>query len=88
MTPSEAVNRARIDYAARLLTGSDLTITEIAYQCGFGSLSGFFPAFQRFCRETPHEYRRAHRNFEQSCCPKKSGSVFTAGRSGSAGARR
>lgn len=88
MTPSEAVNRARIDYAARLLTGSDLTITEIAYQCGFGSLSGFFPAFQRFCRETPLEYRRAHRNFEQSCCPKKSGSIFTAGRSGSAGARR
>lgn len=72
VTPSEAVNRARIDYAARLLTGSDLTITEIAYQCGFGSLSGFFPAFQRFCGETPLEYRRAHRNFEQICFPNES----------------
>ena len=74
VTPSEAVNRARADYAARLLSGSDLTITQIAYQCGFGSLSGFFPAFRRFYGETPLEYRRTHRIFANICFPDANGS--------------
>ena len=68
------MNRARADYAARLLSGSDLTITQIAYQCGFGSLSGFFPAFRRFYGETPLEYRRTHRIFANICFPDANGS--------------
>ena len=60
ITPSQAANGAREDYAARLLADSELNVTEIAYRCGFGTLSGFFPVFRSEFGCSPLEYRRGH----------------------------
>lgn len=69
ITPSEAVNRAKADYAARLLAGSELTVTQVAYRCGFKSLSGFFPVFRRYYGDTPLDYRRMHRGLTSAFAP-------------------
>lgn len=50
----------RISHAQRLLTTTDKTITEIAFQSGFLSLSRFNDAFSRSCGQSPREYRKSH----------------------------
>ena len=49
----------RIDMAKRLLTSqSDITVLEIALQCGFHNTANFNRAFLRFTGMTPSEYRK------------------------------
>lgn len=52
------VNLLRLDRAETLLRQSDCSITEIAGQCGFGSVRSFDRAFLRHRGMTPREYRR------------------------------
>lgn len=54
----ESINRRRINEARRLLLDSRLTITEIAFQLGFGSVQHFGRVFR--CQEgsTPSGFRR------------------------------
>ncbi|MCQ2142549.1 MAG: AraC family transcriptional regulator [Bacteroidales bacterium] len=47
----------RLECAQRLLTGSDKNISEIAYCCGFNSLSNFNKVFRDQNSLTPKEYR-------------------------------
>lgn len=47
----------RIVYACKLLGDDHSTIAEVAYDCGFNSLSQFNRAFRRFVGRTPTEYR-------------------------------
>lgn len=55
--PSVYLSRCRVQAAATLLRTSDRTIAEIAYECGFGTLSSFNRAFQRHMGQTPREHR-------------------------------
>ena len=49
----------RIDAAKRLLTGeNDLTVLQIALNCGFHNTANFNRAFIRFTGVTPREYRK------------------------------
>ncbi len=57
----ELVNEYRVDHAQALLKGSGLSITEIAGQCGFGTIRSFNRVFLRRCGTTPREYRRQSR---------------------------
>jgi AraC family transcriptional regulator, dual regulator of chb operon len=57
LTPSEVINRFRMDYAAAQLCTTDKNITEIAEECGFSSLSYFFQRFRERFNISPRQYR-------------------------------
>jgi AraC family transcriptional activator of pyochelin receptor len=48
----------RLDIAKKLLTETDLTISEIAYKTGFDSRDGFARCFRRKFKESPREWRK------------------------------
>jgi len=54
----EYIEEQRIKKAIELLTSSDKTLTEIAYECGFSSQSYFSYAFKRKTKLTPREYAK------------------------------
>ncbi len=56
-SPSEFVERVRIDKARRSLLETDAAIESIAIQCGFGSLRRMDRAFARAISATPSEFR-------------------------------
>jgi AraC-like DNA-binding protein len=51
----------RVSHAQRLLITTNLSITEIALQSGFRSISRFNEAFCRICGSSPRDYRKTHR---------------------------
>ncbi|MEM1399769.1 MAG: AraC family transcriptional regulator [Pseudomonadota bacterium] len=55
----ELVDDIRKDWARRYLEDERLTISDIAYLLGYGELSSFTRAFQRWTGDTPRDYRRA-----------------------------
>lgn len=54
------ITQHRVAHAQRLLTTSDKTVTEIALQSGFSSMSRFNEAFHQISGCSPREYRKAH----------------------------
>ena len=56
-SPSEFVERVRIDHARRVLLESDAQIENVAIRCGFGSLRRMDRAFARAISATPTEFR-------------------------------
>ncbi len=53
------VEEQRLKAAVNLLVTSNMTLTEIAYTCGFSSQSYFSFAFKREMKATPREYIKA-----------------------------
>lgn len=53
----EYINALRIDYACSLLYDPALSISQIAYQCGFGNPRTFHRAFLARCQMSPNKYR-------------------------------
>ena len=60
-TPTELINRLRLEHAARRLLLSGEDITTIAYDCGFETLSYFSSLFKKRFSLTPRDYRKKHR---------------------------
>ena len=60
ITLSDYLLDHRISHAQRLLAATQTKITEIAYDCGFNSISRFNAAFKKSCGCTPRQYRRNH----------------------------
>lgn len=59
MTPVEYLNQCRVHSAATLLKGrDDMSVTDIAFACGYGSSQYFASQFRRFYQMTPSEFRR------------------------------
>ncbi|WAJ29206.1 bifunctional transcriptional activator/DNA repair enzyme AdaA [Antarcticirhabdus aurantiaca] len=58
-SPGEVARNARVARAKRLLTETDLPMTDIALQAGFGSLRRFNAVFQEVYRRPPSAIRRA-----------------------------
>ncbi|MDP0494584.1 MAG: AraC family transcriptional regulator [Verrucomicrobiota bacterium JB024] len=58
------VNEVRIARASRLLIESPLSVSEIAFACGYGSLSNFNRCFRLHATLSPSEFRRRHRQTE------------------------
>ncbi|MBR2353594.1 MAG: helix-turn-helix transcriptional regulator [Clostridia bacterium] len=58
MTLRDYVEEARIKKAVNLLVSTDLTLTRIAFECGFSSQSYFSFVFKRKMNKTPREYAR------------------------------
>ena len=57
LTPGRFVRRARVEAAATLLTGSDLTVQAIASRCGFGTVEALRQAFVGTYGVSPSHYR-------------------------------
>ena len=57
-TPTEFVNRLRIDHAARLLCTTDRSVLEIALDCGFENQGHFHRCFKTRFETTPLTYRK------------------------------
>ena len=56
-TPTEIVNRARLNYASQCLSLSSRKIADICQECGFDSLTHFYKLFRECYGITPHRYR-------------------------------
>lgn len=61
-TYSRLVHTTRIRYAQELLTSTPLTVSEIAYTCGYADPPNFHHEFRRYSGCTPSEYRSNHSN--------------------------
>lgn len=57
-TFSDFLTDVRISHASKLLHESDRTVSEIAYACGFPTLSNFNKLFKERVKKTPLEYRK------------------------------
>ncbi len=57
LTPGRFVRRARVEAAARLLVGSDLTVQVVADRCGFGTAEALRQAFFATYGVSPSHYR-------------------------------
>lgn len=57
-TPINYLQTYRIERAARKLLGTDLSVTQIAFDCGFNDLSYFIKTFKAFKHTSPKEYRK------------------------------
>ncbi|MBD0272824.1 MAG: helix-turn-helix transcriptional regulator [Acetobacteraceae bacterium] len=68
VTPHQHLVRARLRRAARLLAREACTVTDAAFEAGFGDLSNFVRTFRRAAGVSPRAYRRmakGDRNFRQ-----------------------
>jgi AraC-like DNA-binding protein len=65
VTPHQYLVRSRLRHAARLLAGDDRSITDIAYDVGFGDLSNFVRSFHRAAGVSPRRFRQASRGMRK-----------------------
>jgi AraC family transcriptional regulator len=61
VTPHQYLVRSRLRHAARLLTEDARSITDVAFDVGFGDLSNFVRTFHRAAGVSPRRFRRAAR---------------------------
>ena len=61
LTPHQHLIRARLRHAARLLADDTRTVTDVAYDAGFGDLSNFVRTFHRAAGVSPRRFRRLAR---------------------------
>lgn len=61
VTPHQYLVRTRLRNAARLLTDEARSVTDVAYEVGFGDLSNFVRMFQRAAGMSPGRFRKAAR---------------------------
>jgi AraC-like DNA-binding protein len=59
IAPHRYLNEARINRARQLLAASDLSITAVAMEVGFGSGQHFARVFRQITGRTPRDYRAA-----------------------------
>jgi len=60
LSPTQYVNRIRIQHAAMLLTKTERALTDVATDCGFENLSYFHRLFREQYGTTPRNYRVRH----------------------------
>lgn len=58
ITPIEYLTKVRIQKAIELLSYTDMSITEIAFEVGFNSATNFNISFKKYTGTTPKSYRR------------------------------
>jgi AraC-like DNA-binding protein len=59
VTPHQYLLRSRLRHAARLLTDDARSITDVAFDVGFGDISNFVRTFHRAAGVSPRSFRRA-----------------------------
>lgn len=59
LAPMQYLERLRVDRAREMLIGTGRSVSEIAYQCGFGHPFYFTRVFKRHTGRPPREFRRS-----------------------------
>jgi AraC family transcriptional regulator, melibiose operon regulatory protein len=59
LTIKQSITRHRLDTAQSMLIATELPVASIAYDCGFGSVSSFYAAFEQRFRKSPAAFRNA-----------------------------
>lgn len=54
------LNETRVDRACSLLLENKLTISQLAFDCGFNNISNFYRQFGKITGKTPAEYKKGH----------------------------
>ena len=65
VTPHQYLVRSRLRHAARLLADDAISITDVAYDVGFGDLSNFVRTFHRAAGVSPGKFREASRGMRK-----------------------
>lgn len=65
MGPLEYINLVRIQNACEMLRKTDRLVSDIAFKCGFSTLSTFNRNFKQVIGCSPYEWRKNPSNFEQ-----------------------
>jgi AraC-like DNA-binding protein len=65
VTPHQYLVRSRLRHAARLLADDERSVTNIAYDVGFGDLSNFVRTFHRAAGVSPLRFRQASRGMRK-----------------------
>jgi AraC-like DNA-binding protein len=65
VTPHQYLVRSRLRHAARLLADDERSVTDIAYDVGFGDLSNFVRTFHRAAGVSPRRFREASRGMRK-----------------------
>ena len=60
LTIKQSITRHRLDMAQSMLIASDLPVASIAFDCGFGSLSSFYAAFEQRFHKSPAAFRQTY----------------------------
>lgn len=60
LSPTQYINRIRVQHAAMILAGTDRDVASIAVDCGFENLSYFHRLFRQQYGTTPRGYRQRH----------------------------
>lgn len=55
------LSKLKIGYAKKLLSSTDISVTEICFRCGFNSASNFLRVFHSIVNSSPCEYRKKKR---------------------------
>lgn len=59
-TPASWIKKRRIQYAASMLQRSDLSIKDLAYECGFENHTHFNRVFKEITGHSPLEFKKLH----------------------------
>ena len=65
VTPHQYLVRSRLRHAARLLADDENSVTDVAYDVGFGDLSNFVRTFHRAAGVSPRRFREASRGMRK-----------------------
>lgn len=65
MSPLEYINLVRIQMACGYLKTTDVQVADIAYKCGFPTLSTFNRNFKKIQGSSPNKWRKNPKNYEQ-----------------------
>lgn len=57
MTPTQFIEKTRIEYASQLLLHTDYSIRDVGIECGFCNLSYFYRCFERHMGMSPGKFR-------------------------------
>ena len=60
LTIKQSITRNRLDTAQSMLIASDLPVASVAFDCGFGSLSSFYYAFEQRFHKSPAAFRHTY----------------------------
>lgn len=60
-TPTELLSEIKLNYLANMLITTNLSITDLCYECGFENASWFYASFKKKYGLTPKEFRKKHK---------------------------
>lgn len=63
ITPSQYLNKKKVDKAIELLLSTELSILDIAFECGFNNVEYFDKIFKKIIGLTPLRYKQTQSKF-------------------------